>query len=69
MPIAYNNRGKTWLRLREWEKAKSDIRLPLKNMGADIVSSFHNEYESVADFEAKHGVKVPEDIAALLRRG
>ena len=35
--------------------------------GFDIVAAFHNAYGSVEDFEAKHGVEVPEDIAALLR--
>ena len=63
----YANRGEAWLPLREWEKAKADLGTA-KNMGLDIVASFHNDYESVEAFEAKHGVKVPEDIAALLRR-
>ena len=64
---AYNNRGEAWLHLREWEKAKADI-ITAKNMGVDIVASFHNDYESIEAFEAKRGVKVPEDIAVLLRR-
>ena len=63
---AYYNRGEAWLPLEEWEKAKADI-ITAKDMGHDIVAGFHNGYESVEDFEAKHGVKVPEDIAALLR--
>ena len=62
----YYNRGEAWLPLEEWEKAKADI-ITAKDMGHDIVVGFHNDYESVEDFEAKHGVKVPEDIAALLR--
>ena len=64
---AYSNRGEVWLHLIEWEKAKADLNTA-KNMGIDIITSFHNEYESIENFEAKHGVKVPEDIAALLRR-
>ena len=64
---AYSNRGEVWLHLREWEKAKADL-ITAKNMGIDIVASFHNDYESIEDFEAKHDVKVPEDIAALLSR-
>ena len=64
---AYSNRGEVWLHLREWEKAKADFSTA-KNMGVDIVASFHNEYESIEDFEAKHGVQVPEDIGALLSR-
>ena len=63
----YSNRGEALLHLREWEKAKADL-ITAKNMGVDIVASFHNEYESIEDFETKHGVEVPEDIAALLRR-
>ena len=35
-------------------------------MGADIIASFHNDYESVPDFEGKHEVKLPEDIAEML---
>ena len=64
---AYYNLGEVWLHLREWEKAKADL-ITAKNMGIDLVASFHNEYESVEDFEAKNGVKVPEDVAVLLRR-
>ena len=64
---AYYNRGGVWLHLSEWEKARADLNTA-KDMGIDIVASFHNDYESVADFEKTHGVKVPEDIAALLSR-
>ena len=61
----YCNRGEARLHLKEWEKAKADL-IRAKNKGHDIVAVFHNDYESVADFEAKHGVQVPKDIAALL---
>ena len=64
---AYNNRGEAWLHLREWEKAKTDL-ITAKDMENDIVASFHNDYESIEAFEVKCGVKVPEDIAVLLRR-
>ncbi len=37
-----------------------------KNMGVDIIAAFQNDYANVADFEQKHNVKLPEDIAALL---
>ena len=62
---AYYNRGFARLHLSEWEKAKADLNTA-KEKGHDIVASFHNYYENVEDFEAKYGVKVPEDIAALL---
>ena len=64
---AYYNRGKVRLHLKEWKKAKEDLTIA-KEMEFDLIASFHNGYESVEDFEAKHGVKVPEDIAALLRQ-
>ena len=62
---AYNNRGEAWLHLQEWEKAKSDL-ITAKDMGVDIIASFQNDYTNVADFEQKHNVKLPEDIASLL---
>ena len=62
---AYGNRGEVWLCLSEWEKAKADLSTA-KDIGDDIVAAFHNDYESVEDFEAKHGVEVPEDIAEML---
>ena len=64
---AYYNRGEAWLHLREWEKAKANL-ITAKDMENDIVASFHNDYESIEAFEVKRGVKVPKDIAALLRR-
>ena len=63
---AYAFRGVTWLRLSEWEKAKSDLIIA-KAIGFDIVAHFHNAEGSVAAFESNFGVQIPEDIAALLR--
>ena len=62
---AYSNRGEVWLHLKDWEKAKADL-ITAKDMGTDIVASFRNDYESVADFEQKTGIQLPEDIAAML---
>ena len=64
---AYYNRDRAWLRLKEWENAKADLSTA-KDIGFNIVASFHNNHGSIETFEAKHGVKVPEDIVALLRR-
>ena len=61
----YNNRGEARLHLKEWEKAKSDL-ITAKDMGADIISTFHNDYANVEDFEQKTGIQLPEDIAELL---
>ena len=63
----YSNRGEAWLHLKEWQKARADLTTA-KDMGNDIIKSFHNAYESVEDFEAKNEVKMPKDITALLQR-
>ena len=62
---SYCNRGEAWLHLKDWEKAKSDLTIA-KNKGMDIVASFRKDYESVADFEQKTGIQLPEDIVAML---
>ena len=62
---AHCNRSGIWLNLHKWEKARSDLTIA-QNMGVDIIALFHNAYASVADFEQKHNVKLPEDIAAML---
>ena len=64
-PSAYYNRGEVFLRLKLWDKARSDLMIA-KNMGADVASLFHNFYANVADFEQEWKVKLPEDIAAML---
>ena len=51
--------------MEEWEKAKLDLTIA-KAMGLDIVAEFRNDYESVPDFERKHSLELPEDIAAML---
>ena len=62
------NRGEVWLRLREWEKAKADL-ITAKNMGMDIVAAFRNDYKNASAFERANRVKLPEDIAVLVRKG
>ena len=62
---AYYNRGVAWLRLREWERAKSDLTVA-KDMGINIITAFSDDYESVEGFEGRNGVQLPEDIAAML---
>ena len=61
----YTGRGEVWLQLEEWEKARADLTTA-KDMGADIITSFHNGYENVPDFETKHGIQLPEDITTML---
>ena len=62
---AYYNRGGIRLCLGEWEKAKADLTTA-KDMRLDIIASFHNLYSSISDFEGRHKVKLPEDIASML---
>lgn len=64
---AYCNRGEAWMHRSEWNKAKADLTVA-KDSGVDIIASFHNNYENVADFEEKNGVQVPPDLAAILTR-
>ncbi len=62
---AYCNRGEAWLHLKEWKKAKADL-ITARDKGVDIIAAFHNDYESVADFEQKNDLQLPEDIALML---
>ena len=63
---AYYSRGRAYLSMEKYKKAKADL-ITAKNMKVDIVVHFHNDEESIEAFETKYKVKVPEDIAELLR--
>ena len=63
--IVYNNRGEAWLHLKGWDKARADLTAA-RDMGLDIIASFHNDYVSISDFEDRNGIKLPADIAAML---
>ena len=62
---AYCNRGEAWMHMSEWDKAKEDLTFA-KDRGVDIIASFQNAYENVADFEQKNSVQVPADIKEML---
>ena len=62
---AYCFRGEAWMHLSEWDKAKADLTVA-KDRGVDIIASFQNDYENVADFEQKNGITVPPDIKEML---
>ena len=62
---AYYGRAKVWLHEQEWEKAKVDLT-GAKDMDIDIVALFHNDYQSIPDFEKQIGVKLPDDLSAML---
>ena len=64
--IYYYNRSIVWLFRKEWEKAKDDL-ITARDKQEDINRiEFRKDYESVSDFEQKHEIKLPEDIAAML---
>ncbi len=65
---AYFYRGIYWLHLRKWQEAKSNLTVA-QSKGMDIIKAFCDDFKSVAEFEQKHGVKLPEDIAAILTQG
>ena len=62
---AYYNRGEVGLHLEEWDEARVDLTVA-RDLGMDIIASFHNDYESVEAYERSNRVKLPEDIATML---
>ena len=46
-------------------KSKLDLTVA-EAMGMDIIKEFRNDYGSIPGFEEKNGLKLPEDIAAIL---
>lgn len=61
----YCNRGEALLHIKEWNKAKADLNTA-KQMGVDIIKSFHNDYTSVEQFVRENGFELPSDIATML---
>ena len=62
---SYAGRGEAWLHLSEWERAKFDLTTA-RDMEVNIITTFHNDYASVPDFERIIDIKLPADIAAML---
>ena len=62
---AHRNRCWIWLNLHEWRKFRSDL-IVAREVTEDIITEFWRHYDSITDFEQKHNVKLPEDIAAML---
>ena len=62
---AYYNRGIIQLYLQEWENFRSDVSAA-RDVGIDIAIRFRNVFGSVANFERITGIRLPEDIAAML---
>lgn len=65
IPIFYYIRGEAYLRAKQWEEAKRDLTAAILQ-GVDITDAFHNTHKSIAAFEEKIGVQLPENIVHLL---
>ena len=63
--LTFGNRGWALLHLFDWGKAKTDLGRA-QQMGWDIKPLFYDYYTSVADFEQKNNVRMPQGIAAML---
>ncbi len=64
---AYFTRGIIRLCLQEWEKAKKDLTFA-RDFGMNIMNLFHSRYESIENFELQNNVKLPENLAAMLKQ-
>ena len=62
---AYYNLSLAWIQKQNWQEAKLNLTVA-KILKEDIVSEFHNTYESFTDFEQKNNIKLPKDIEAML---
>ena len=63
--IAYYNRGECSLCLADWQRAAADFSTA-KECGLDIAAAFCSDGGSVSEFERKHGIRLPANIAAML---
>ena len=62
---AYRNRCIVWLNLHKWDKLRNDL-IEAQSVIDDIIIEFFSHYDSIVDFEQRHGVKIPQDIAKML---
>ena len=67
LAAAYATLGIIRLLLKEWSEAKLDLTAA-RDLGVDIVGIYNFFYESVEDFEQKNDVKLPEDLATMLKQ-
>ena len=58
-------RGLAWLALEQWQNARGNLTTA-KRMGFDLGGPLRFYAQSVADFEQKFGITLPEDIAEML---
>ncbi|MYA57894.1 hypothetical protein F4X88_16555, partial [Candidatus Poribacteria bacterium] len=66
-PKVYCLRAWTWLRLEEWEKAKSDFAA-MQSLNYDFIRMFYAKYKSVEDFEQRYDIQLPGDLKTILTR-
>ena len=63
---AYFCRGIIRLSLKNWQQAYADL-MDAKNIGMDILSEFHKDYKNVETFQQRFQVKIPGNIATMLK--
>ena len=64
---AYATLGIIRLLQQEWSEAKIDLNVA-KDSGVDIIAIYNLFYDNVEDFEWQNGVKLPDDLATMLRQ-
>ena len=62
---AYYNRGENSLYLEQWDEAKRDF-LEASSMGLNVSSAFVSEFGSIAEFEHRTKLQLPEVIRTIL---
>lgn len=65
-PLAHYNRGLTFLYVQDWARAKPDL-ISAKNGDLEIAVVFRKLSASIPRLEKEMGVKLPQDIAIILR--
>ena len=63
--IAYRNRGIARLHLAEFKEAESDLQTAKQN-GLNVINIFDAIYGSIAQFQDKTGIMLPESIVEVL---
>ena len=64
-PMVYCMRGAAQLHTKEWDKAKTDLKVA-GELELDVVAMFHEVYRSIENCERIIGTQLPEDIKAML---
>ena len=68
--MAHIFRGIALLHLQDWEKAKLNFEtgkeIDKEKWSEFLTVLFREDSQSVSDFEKKHNVKIPADIAEML---